>query len=267
MTGRLKKGAYSLAVKLRLPRQNGTTVYGDEALSAMREPEIVDVNGIVTHAATPSGMQALLKALTDAYGIHDQDELTIFLSNFFRHSRGGKALTDYCTGFRLKYEEAEQHAGLQINEVGLTHMFLENSGMDPKEIKDIKKHVGFDLSKFAEIYSYTVRMAKNASASQQSDPHAGNFLADGYAATTYLTDDEGHWFIRDAEGYEHYLAMDETEYLYWASDVDECWYGYEEEEPEETYYEGSHYDTERDDENYFGKGKGKGNGKRQRQIS
>ena len=42
--------------------------------------------------------------------MHDQDQVTIILRNFFDHRRHRLSLLEYATGFDQKYEEGEELA-------------------------------------------------------------------------------------------------------------------------------------------------------------
>ena len=67
MVGRLKLGAYRLAVKIRVQRQDGRVLSGEDAISAPKEDATTDHLGNAI-PATPSGVQTILAKLQEAYG-------------------------------------------------------------------------------------------------------------------------------------------------------------------------------------------------------
>ena len=70
LAGRLKGGAFRLAMKLRCTQQDGTVVTGDVALASPALPAYVDPNTGREYPETKSGVQHLLMSLDHAYGSH-----------------------------------------------------------------------------------------------------------------------------------------------------------------------------------------------------
>ena len=69
VTSRLQGRPYDLATSLRLPLPNGQTLLGDEALAFAGQDAIIDqATGAVLQPAVSSGLQQLLRILTQAYG-------------------------------------------------------------------------------------------------------------------------------------------------------------------------------------------------------
>ena len=125
VVGRLKGAAYRVAMKIRSTRQDGSQLTGDAAVSAPAEAEVTDPQtNTVVHEASLSGLQLVLNALQAAYGEEEQDVQGLALDRFHNLWRGNGNLADYCTAFKIRYETAEEKAGLSINSVGLTHLFL-----------------------------------------------------------------------------------------------------------------------------------------------
>ena len=56
-----------------------------------------------------------------------QDQQIASLDAFFNLTRGSLSLSDYLTMWRLCYDEAEQHAGLQMNNVAKSYLMLRAS--------------------------------------------------------------------------------------------------------------------------------------------
>ena len=86
----------------------------------------------------------LLQVLDEQYGELATDLKGKALDRFFDLHRANTALHDYCTAFRIRYEAAQDQAGLQINEVCKTHLFLKNAGITNKYYDEIMMKVDFD---------------------------------------------------------------------------------------------------------------------------
>ena len=90
----------------------------------------------------------MLQILDQQYGQLVTDMKGQALDKFFDIHRGNNTLHDYCTAFRLRYEAAQDQAGLFINEVCMTHLFLKNAGITNKYYDEILMKVDFDRSNF-----------------------------------------------------------------------------------------------------------------------
>ena len=136
VVGRLRGAAYRVVMKMRLPRQDGRVLVGDEAISALAENEIPEniQAGQPYVPGTPSGMDMIFQILQENYGALEHDVQAHALEKFFGLYRGSAPLADYCTALRLRYEAAEEKAGLEINEVCKTHLFLTHAGLTQKFI-------------------------------------------------------------------------------------------------------------------------------------
>ena len=252
LAGRLKGGAFRLAMKLRCTQQDGTVVTGDVALASPALPAYVDPNTGREYPETKSGVQHLLMSLDHAYGSHEQDMQTTSLDDFFGHVRGHSALMDYLTGFRLRYEEAEEMCGLQINAVGLSHLLLKHSGLPERLLDDIRLKVNGNLENFTEILGLLRRMAKSETHNKNPEPGRGQaFYEEGYGDDgcnprvalphhQYLCDGDGRWYLQDPDGYEIYLEIDYDDEDWWGVDVlYEHWDGTD----GEIFYEGMYPDA------------------------
>ena len=82
-------------------------------------------------------MDMIIQILTENYGALEHDTQAPALEKFFGLYRGSAPLAEYCTAFRLRYEAAEEKAGLEINEVCKTHLFLTHACLTQKFIDDI----------------------------------------------------------------------------------------------------------------------------------
>ena len=291
VVGRLKGAAYRVAMKIRSTRQDGTQLTGDAAVAAPAEAETRDPNtGEVVQAASPSGLQLVLDALQAAYGEEEQDVQGLALDRFYNLWRGNGNLADYCTAFKIRYETAEEKAGLSINSVGLTHLFLSHDGLHPKFIDDIYLKVDGDRSLFGRIYNLVMRTAKQHM--QHSDESDGNILMadtepDHEGPTIeYFTDCNGFWYIYDHDiQASYYLDVAEEECCLWEAESWQYWDGASTNQDYLAWYESEEYDeyiadwdddeedTPGDDldgtdvllgfrSRRKGKGKGKGKGKK-----
>ena len=74
--------------------------------------------------------------------------------------RGSSSLADYCTAFLVRLETAAEKAGLLINNVGKTHLFLKHAGLTTKFIDDIYLKINGDREQFQEVYNIVQRTAK-----------------------------------------------------------------------------------------------------------
>ena len=116
-----------------------------------------------------SGVHQLLAQMDVAYAVHDQDATTMSLDVFFDQHCGNLPLQLFLTQFDLKYQDANQRAGLAINDVGLSHLMLSASGISEKTIDDVKLQMQGDMSRFNEIKAIVSRLTKNQQAAN-TDP-------------------------------------------------------------------------------------------------
>lgn len=165
LAGRLKGNAEKMALKLQLPKagrplaDNGFDV-GDAAVVRMAIDEVRDpLSGAITQELVPSGVSALLRILLSRYGLNDQDKTTTALDHFFDLRRGRFSLLDYISEFQLRYDDAETLAGLNINDVGKTHLFLRHSGLPETKQDDFKMQLHGDLSRYNDMIGLVTKLA------------------------------------------------------------------------------------------------------------
>ena len=151
LVGRLKEAAYRLAFKIRITTQSGQILQGIDAVVFIGEDAMTDLAGI-HHQAVPSGVQTVLNALQVAYGQVEQDLQGQALEGFFELYRGSLSVAECCTGFQIRFETAEQLAGLQLNNVGKTHLSLKHAGLSQKFIDGVYLKVDGDRNRFNEVY-------------------------------------------------------------------------------------------------------------------
>ena len=115
VAGRLCGAAFQIAMHLRIQRSDGTVLIGPDAVAA---PAISSS----THTGDRSGGKQLMDRLIEEYGIHDQEQTTMALDQFFNHTREGHDLSSYLTVWRLYLEEAIELGGLQLTTLQ-SHIF------------------------------------------------------------------------------------------------------------------------------------------------
>ena len=133
-------------MKMRVPRQDGRVLVGNEAIAALSENEIPEnyQAGQPYVPGAPSDMDMIIQILQGIYGALEHDTQALALEKFFGLRRGSGPLAENCTAFRLRYEAAEEKARLEINGVCKTHLFLTHAGLTLKFIDDIMLKVNGD---------------------------------------------------------------------------------------------------------------------------
>ena len=79
VAGRLCGAAFQIAMHLRVTRSDGTVLIGPQAVAAPSVPSS-------THPGDRSGGRHLIDRLVEEYGIHDQEQTTMALDQFFNHT-------------------------------------------------------------------------------------------------------------------------------------------------------------------------------------
>ena len=182
VASRLQGTAFELATKLRVVR-HGTVFQGDAALAL----PAVAADPLTGLDADVSGLAHLLRRLVQEFQMHDQDYSTVVLDRFFDMRRGQKDLMTYCTDFGMFYEEASSVAGLELNDVGKTYLFFKWSGLSQRRIDDLKLHVDGDMSRFNELKTLVLRIAKAEQAS--GTRHSPEYWGDAPWDESWWTDE------------------------------------------------------------------------------
>ena len=146
----------------------------------------------------------IIQVLQEAYGEMEHDQQGLALDKFSTLYRGSSSLADYCSAFRVRYEQAEEKAGLQINEVAKSHLFLTHAGLTQKFIDDIMLKVNGDRNEFVQIYAHAQRSGKQYQT--HPDEAHGHILfnehleedeEEDFNHIEYFTDLNGAWYIWD----------------------------------------------------------------------
>ncbi|CAJ1458578.1 unnamed protein product [Effrenium voratum] len=212
VAGRLGPRAQRVALELRLVRPDGQVDVGDAALVRLSVDEVrdpADPAQILQHAI-PSGVQALCNALRAAFGQTDEQLLTKALEAFFDFKRkNAMTLQEFSLEWDLRFEEAQTRAGLDMNMVGRSYLWLKQSNMSQKFCDDLKLQVQGDMSRFNDIRTLALRLAH-----QHAEGHKGDIL---YGEDSRA---EEHEMDPNSEDYFDYQAADSMYYWY---DGDDWW--------------------------------------------
>ncbi|CAK9053972.1 Putative folate-biopterin transporter 2 [Durusdinium trenchii] len=225
LAGRLQGRAQKIAMGLKLVRPDGTYDVGDSALVRLSTDEVrdpMDPNVILQHAI-PSGVQALANALRETFGQSDQELATHSLEQFFLFKRGKLSMHEYASEWELRYESAQRHSGLEINDVAKSFLFFQSSGLPNKFIEDVKIQIQGDMSRFEEAKRLTLRL------SNRSDQHA--LSQDLYTdqAAEFFSTPSSSWNTMDYDTYYDDWSWQDDPYWQAYPEVDP-WTGYAEDE-------------------------------------
>ena len=196
----------------------------------------IQVHGRPGFPATPSGVDMIIQTLEAQYGELQTDLKGKALDRFFGLHRMNGSLHDYCTAFRIRYETAQEQAGLQINDVAKTHLFLKNAGITQKYYDELMMKVNFDRTNFVAIHNLVSQMGRHHQTYPEENHGHLLYMSpdtdeedDWYDEDPieYFTDCAGQWYIWDynlCAGY--YLDMSEEEYNFFVQDTwiywDQC---------------------------------------------
>ncbi|CAE7567004.1 unnamed protein product, partial [Symbiodinium pilosum] len=195
IAGRLQGRAQRIALELKLVRPDGTYDIGDAALVRLSVDEVIDpVDGVtIIQRHIPSGVQALCNALRDAFGDTDEAQTTKALEVFFEHKRPhGQELQEFAAEWDLRYEDAKLKAGLDMNTVAKSYLWLKQSGLTQKHQDDLRLQVHGDLSRFNELRALAILcpiVLLTGPREDKSDEHAE--MDDWFGWTDW--DDDGYW--------------------------------------------------------------------------
>ena len=161
VAGPLVGRPFNLALALKFKIPDGRELKGDEALAWPGSSEIKDeFSGEILTPASENGLQHLLRVLTQNYGADDQQNISETLDNFFDLRRGRLSLLEYLSEHDYTYDEAENLGGLNMNNVGKSHFLLKHSGLDRTRIDHVLLLVHNDLSKYEQIKTHLMKLAK-----------------------------------------------------------------------------------------------------------
>ena len=149
-------------MELKLIRPDGTFDVGDAALVRLSVDEVIDpADGTtVLQAHIPSGVQALCNALRDAFGDTDEAQTTRALEMFFEHKRPhNQELQEFAAEWDLRYEEAKEKAGLDINNVAKSYLWMKQSGLPQRHLDDLRLQLHGDMNRFHDLRGLAVRLS------------------------------------------------------------------------------------------------------------
>ena len=109
-------------------------------------------------------------------------------------------MIEYCNEYDLLYEEAQVEAGFSMNDVGLSHVFHEFSGLDRESRRQIFIHHGHDLRRYEETRT-AVRPMGNETQPSQLPSSRGYYGKNG---TSDCWCDWPHWYEPSDSWYQEY---------------------------------------------------------------
>ena len=233
IAGRLQGRAQRIALELRLPRPDGQVDVGDAALVRLSVDQVLDPadNTTVIQAYIPSGVQALCNALRSAFGESEEVMTTKSLESFFELRRTStQDMQEYDAEWTLRYEEANQRADLEINNVAKTFLWLKQSGLNTKQQDDLRLQIQGDMSRFNDLMTLALRMSHR----QKSEPTGDIFYEDspehppGFG--TY--DEDGIYWGEATWDENNWWHADEYE-DYYEEPYEDYWQDYEDHEYED----------------------------------
>ena len=220
VAGRLRGRAQQIAMNLRLPDPTGHVDVGDAALVRLSVDEVRDpTTGQVVQQMIPSGVQALLNELRSAFGEAEQLQATKALETFFEFRRGRLSLQEWSVQWQINLEEAITHAGLEINPVARTYLYLKSSGLSTKAVDDLLLQVHGDMRRFEEIRTLLLRMAHRSLDGHGSNPtlHYEEYKMDDDASSWSMVSD--YWMEDPWYDSYYYDEMDPLQVWY-----EDLWY-------------------------------------------
>ena len=234
IAGRLVGRAQRIALELRLIRPDGSYDTGDAALVRLSVDQVLDpADGVtVLQHHIPSGVQALCNVLKQAFGETDETATTKALELFFEFRRpASQDLQEFAAEWELRFEDARTKAGLDINDVAKSYMWLKQANLSQRHQDDLRLQVHGDLSRFNDLRTLALRLA------HRTDKAGDTFYGDSFHR-------ENPW---DAESdWNETFWSDDASWLYVGEDyetdsyVTEDWYGespYYDEDQNESWYD------------------------------
>ena len=197
------------------------------------------------------------------FGDTDEAQTTKALEMFFEHKRPhGQDLQEFTAEWDLRYEDARSKAGLDINAVAKSYMWLRQAGLPQRHQDDLRLQVHGDLSRFNDLRTLAVRLSHRVDKGNstgdvfyEQDKHDDTPEDDGWY------EDELYW----ADSW-----WDEDFYQHVSEDHAETWYGDEEYfDPYEQWpgdpaaepgYQGEDHPDEGEAETVYSSGGGRGRG-------
>ena len=212
-------------------RPDGAYGTGDAALVRLSTEEFrdpIDANVVLQHAI-PSRVQALCNSLTASETASD----TVMRSIEEQTTRALVAILPvpqaqpFNTEWSLRYEEARTRAGLELNQVACSYLWLKQGMLPGKHCDDLKLQLRGDLTRFDELRTLALRLSHRVEHQQAR----GDVFYGGHG-----NDDEEH--------YDEIFHYDEEA---WWTDGGE--WGYLNDPYEEVYYEDYDYQETPDKSN------------------
>ena len=170
VAARLQGRPFNLAMALQVMTQQGTLLRGDAALGYEGEDAVLGGGGNIIVQATEYGLQQLLRELTRRYGADEQQTVGAAIDTFLDLRRGRMSLLEYIAEHDYTFGEALSLGGLQVNDVGRSHLLLKHSGLEPSKQEHLRLLIGQDLNRYDELKGHMERMAKSTMPTQAPGP-------------------------------------------------------------------------------------------------
>ena len=173
MAARLRGTAFQMAMRLTTQRISldaatgavtSTPLTGAEALACQSMPEFTHPHTGEVVAAQRAGATLLMHALQAEFLPHNQNLVIAALDQWdtlmIPHCM---SRADFLLLFRMSFEEAEEHGGLQINNIGRSYYLLKKCSCSRDERRDYLLQVSGDLNRYEDIYNIVKRFAREDS--------------------------------------------------------------------------------------------------------
>lgn len=208
IVGRLKSDAYKTAMATKIQRVQNledpgrpgvfnlrvATLTGDDAICSPASDAVLGEGGVLLLPAQVSGVRAMLETLRGEYVLHEHDEATVKLEDVFEFSQGKQTLLQGIRSLDKSLDDAEEKAGLGMNNVGRSHLLLSRLNIPEKLADGIRLKVDGDMSRYNDIKSLIRRIAKRQQASASGSAHGGHYTGD--FADWAVSSDGMQWMYR-----------------------------------------------------------------------
>ena len=150
----------------------------------------------------------------DLHYLDDQDLAWTSLDKFFSFQRPyDMDFVTYVVEWDRRFEEAEQHGGLQIGDTGKCWLFFSRSNLPERTLADLRLKVNGDLTRYREMIRLQLKISKNEQASH--DQHQGYrqyYDQDGGISMDY-SDHDDNWDYAYDEWYgdDDYFDQDDSD--------------------------------------------------------
>ena len=233
MAGRLRGTAFQITMAMTIPRCRGPTSLiehpiGVDLLGQTSIPAFTTSDTGEYVNAQHAGHVILLEYLRAEYDVKTQDMTLAALDNWDSlYIKSGQQRSQFMLLYRMAYEEAVAHGGMEMNPVAKTYYLFKKLGISKNERRDILLKTNGDLSQFENICS----LISNLAADEENRAHgstrtnmAGQFhTQDG----EYGEDSSYQYYDADDWSHETWCTTEEP----WYQDEYGTWHTWHAEDP------------------------------------